>query len=165
MQIMPLLLKELEQEAVITRKFLGLVPVEKSAWKPHEKSMPMESLAVHIATLPEWIDLALNSDGIDFATTPYNPPAIQSSEDLLRVFDESLSKGKQALETHEDDILDQKWTLRNGEMVLAEWTRYETIRHSLAQIIHHRAQLGVYLRLLNIPIPGSYGPSADDNGM
>ena len=165
MEILPLLLKELEQEATTTRKFLRLVPLDKSDWKPHEKSMPMESLAVHIASLPEWIDLALNSDGIDFATTPYAPPAVKTSEDLLNIFEESLSKGKLALEKSKDDILDQKWTLRNGEQVLAEWTRYETVRHSLAQIIHHRAQLGVYLRLLNIPIPGSYGPSADEQGM
>lgn len=165
MEIMPLLLKELEQEAVVTRKFLRLVPLDKSDWKPHEKSMPMESLAVHIATLPSWIDFALNSDGIDFATTPYNPPAVNTSEDLLNIFEDSLAKGKQALANSKDEILDQKWTLRNGDQVLAAMTKYESARHSFSQIIHHRAQLGVYLRLLNIPIPGSYGPSADDPGM
>lgn len=165
MEIMPLLSKELEQEATITRKFLRLVPLNKSDWKPHEKSMSMETLAVHIATLPSWIDLALNSDGIDFATTPYEPPVVKTSEDLLKIFEDSFSKGKQALANNKDEILDQKWTLRNGGQVLAEMTKYESARHSFSQTIHHRAQLGVYLRLLNIPIPGSYGPSADDSGM
>lgn len=165
MEIMPLLLKELEQEATTTRKFLNLVPLDKSDWKPHEKSMAMGSLAVHIASLPSWIDLALNSGGIDFATTPYEPPVINTSEDLLKIFEDSLSQGKQALANNKDEILDQKWTLRNGEQVLAEMTKYESARHAFSQLIHHRAQLGVYLRLLNIPIPGSYGPSADDPGM
>ncbi|HXS58797.1 MAG TPA: DinB family protein [Hanamia sp.] len=165
MEIMPLLSKELEQEANITRKFLRLVPLDKSDWKPHEKSMSMETLAVHIATLPSWIDLALNSAGIDFATTPYKPPTINTSDDLLKIFEDSLSKGKQALANNKDEVLDQKWTLRNGDQVLAEMTKYESARHSFSQTIHHRAQLGVYLRLLNIPVPGSYGPSADDPGM
>jgi uncharacterized damage-inducible protein DinB len=92
----------------------------------------------------------------------YKPTPVSSTEDLLALFEKSFSDGKAALnEAGEEDLL-PPWTLRNGEQVYNVWTKYEVIRHAFAQTIHHRAQLGVYLRLLNIPIPGSYGPSADE---
>lgn len=162
MEIIPLLLKELDQEAVTTRKFLNLVPADKFDWQPHPKSMTMKRLAVHIADLPSWIDMSINTDGINFAGAPYNPPPVSNSKDLLDHFEKSLSKGKAALENAKEEELSKKWTLSNGEMVLNEMTKYEAVRHAYSQLIHHRAQLGVFLRLLDIPIPGSYGPSADE---
>ncbi len=162
MEVIPLLLKELDQEAQTTRKFLKLVPADKFDWKPHPKSMTLQSLSVHIAELPSWIDMALNTDGIDFATSPYQPTKVSTSADLLDIFEKSLAKGKAALSNAKEEDLPKKWTLRNGDMVLAEMTKYESARHAFSQTIHHRAQLGVFLRLLNIPIPGSYGPSADE---
>ena len=162
MHIIPFLLKELEQEATTTRKFLNLVKPENFQWKPHEKSMSVKQLCTHIAELPSWIDLSVNSDGIDFATSPYNPPAVESTSDLLNLFENSLQKASAALlKIKEDDLL-LTWTLRDGDNILQAMTKYEAIRHSFSQTTHHRAQLGVFLRLLNIPIPGSYGPSADD---
>jgi uncharacterized damage-inducible protein DinB len=164
MHIIPFLLKELEQEATTTRKFLNLVKPENFQWKPHEKSMSVKQLCTHIAELPSWIDLSVNSDGIDFATSPYNPPAVESTSDLLNLFENSLQKASAALlKIKEDDLL-LTWTLRDGDNLLQAMTKYEAIRHSFSQTTHHRAQLGVFLRILNIPIPGSYGPSADETG-
>ena len=162
MEIIPLLLKELDMESQTTRKFLKLVPVDKLNWQPHPKSMTMQKLAVHIAELPAWIDMAINTDGIDFATSPYQPTVVNTTEELVDLFEKSLAKGKAALNNAKEEDLLQNWTLRNGDQVLNVMTKYETVRHSISQTIHHRAQLGVYLRLLNIPIPGSYGPSADE---
>jgi uncharacterized damage-inducible protein DinB len=163
MKIIPLLSKELDQESEITRKFLNLVPIDQFDWKPHPKSMSMRQLSVHIAELPSWIDIALNTDGIDFATSAYKPSPVDNSNDLLALFEKSLSKGKAALNNAEEEILSEPWTIRNGSSILSSMTKYESVRHSFSQTTHHRAQLGVYLRLLNIPIPGSYGPSADEN--
>jgi uncharacterized damage-inducible protein DinB len=162
MQVIPLLLKEMEQEAATTRKFLPLVPVDKFDWKPHEKSMKMETLAVHIAELPSWVQMALTTSELDFSKMDYKPTPVASTEELLSLFEKSYEQGKSALSSAKEEDLLPSWTLRNGEQVYNVMTKYEVIRHSLAQTIHHRAQLGVYLRLLNIPIPGSYGPSADE---
>ena len=162
MNMIKALLKEFEAEFKTTKKFLDIVPADKFDWAPHEKSMKLKSLASHIAELPSWVNLALTTDGLDFATAPYEEKHIESAADLTRLLEESYQSGKSELEKANEENFDEKWTLRNGEQVLADYTRYETIRHAFSQTIHHRAQLGVYLRLLDIPIPGSYGPSADD---
>ncbi len=162
MDIIQILLKELDYEANVTRKMLQRVPIDKLKWKPHEKSMDLHNLVVHIAELPGWVDMALTTTGIDFATMDYTPSSISSNEDLLRLFEDSYAKGKTRLEQAKEADLLPEWTMRTGNQVHAVMNKYEVIRHSLNQTTHHRAQLGVYLRLLNIPIPGSYGPSADD---
>lgn len=163
MELIPLLLKELDQESQITRKFLKIVPIDKFDWKPHEKSMTLKNLVTHIAELPAWIDMAINTDGIDFADFDYTPTPVNSSAELLELFEQSLAKGTNALNSAIGENLSDAWVLRNGNRILSTMTKYESVRHSFSQTIHHRAQLGVYLRLLNIPIPGTYGPSADDN--
>ena len=162
MQIIPLLLKEMDEEAAITRKMLQRVPNGHFDWKPHEKSMTMQALTVHIAELPSWVQMALTSSELDFAKMDYTPTPVSSAADLLEIFEKSYAQGKDALSAAKEEDLLPEWTLRNGEQVYMVFTKYEVIRHSFAQTIHHRAQLGVYLRLLNIPIPGSYGPSADE---
>ena len=158
-------LKELEQESVGTRKMLALVPADKSDWKPHAKSMKMKDLAIHIADLPTWITLGLTTDELDFATSPYNPKACNTNEELLAYFDTNVAEAKAHLAKNNADVLEETWTLRHGDAVYMQFTKLETIRHAFSQMVHHRAQLGVYLRLLNIPIPGVYGPSADDMGL
>ena len=163
MQIIPLLLKELDYEVEVARKFLALVPEEKLDWKPHVKSTAMRPLAVHIAELPSWITLGLTTSELDFATSPYAPPEANNSGDLLNILARSYQSGKDSLTNATEDDLLPTWTLRSGEQIFSVMTKYEVIRHSLNQITHHRAQLGVYLRLLDIPIPGSYGPSADES--
>lgn len=158
------LLKELEQEAQTTRKMLERVPNDKFDWQPHKKSMTIRRLATHIAELPSWISMALTTDELDFASNPYQPRQINNTNELLAYFEESLADGKSHLVATTDEQLQPNWTLRNGDQILIVRTKGEVIRMTLSQIIHHRAQLGVFLRLLDIPIPGSYGPSADDLG-
>ena len=162
MQIIPLLLKELDYEVQVTRKFLPLVPEERFDWKPHPKSTAMKPLAIHIAELPSWITLGLTTTELDFETAPYTPTPVSSAKDLVDILERSYISGKESLNKATEDDLLPTWTLRNGKQILAVMNKYEIIRHSLNQITHHRAQLGVYLRLLDIPIPGSYGPSADE---
>jgi uncharacterized damage-inducible protein DinB len=157
--------KELEHEKIGTRKMLALVPADKFDWAPHEKSMKLKDLAIHLADLPTWITLAINTDELDFAVSPYNPRICNNAEELIAYFDETVQEASGLLSSSSDEILEQTWTLKNGEIVYMQLSKLETIRHSFCQLVHHRAQLGVYLRLLNIPIPGVYGPSADEQGM
>jgi uncharacterized damage-inducible protein DinB len=158
-------LKELEHESIGTRKMLALVPADKGDWKPHEKSMKLKDLAGHIADMPTWITMSIETDGLDFATAPYNPPSCNGGEELVAYYNKNVEEAKQLLQKSDDSILEKRWVLSNGDMVLADLSKLESIRHAYCQTVHHRAQLGVYLRLLNIPIPGVYGPSADEMGM
>lgn len=162
MEIVPLLSKEFEEEAANTRKMLAIVPSEKFDWKPHEKSMSLRALSTHIAELPGWVHMSLTTSELDFAIGEYKPVQLASNKALMDLFEKSYQKGKSALQNAKEEDLLPQWTLRNGETIYNVYTKYEVIRHSLAQQIHHRAQLGVFLRLLNIPIPGTYGPSADE---
>lgn len=162
MSMIQTFLKELQQEAVTTRKMLALVPEDKYQWKPHEKSMTIQQLTTHIAELPGWVPLILNTSELDFAANPYTPSNINSTVALLEMLEKSLADCKASLEAANETQLDDQWTLRNGETIYSTSPKGEVIRMAFSQTIHHRAQLGVYLRLLNIPIPGSYGPSADD---
>lgn len=162
LQIIPLLLKEMEGESVATRKMLAIVPNDKYDWQPHPKSMTIRSLATHIAELPTWVSMGIHTDGLDFAAAPYDPVKIDNTDDLLVLFEKSLAEGMKDLEATNEDVLEQMWTMRNGEKVYMTVSKYELIRVTFGQISHHRAQLGVFLRLLDIPIPGAYGPSADE---
>jgi uncharacterized damage-inducible protein DinB len=162
MTILELLLKEMDQEARTTRKMLERVPEDRFSWRPHEKSMNLRRLSTHIAELPSWVTMALTTDGLDFAKNPYQQTHIDTNAELLDFFERSLADGRSHLSQATEDQLWPSWTLRHGDKVLNTSSKYEVIRMSYSQIIHHRAQLGVYLRLLDIPIPGSYGPSADE---
>lgn len=164
MEIIPMLLKEMEQEAQTTRKMLERVPNDKFDWQPHVKSMTIRKLAGHIAELPSWVSMTINTDHLDFADNPYTQPVINNTAELLALFEKSLAEGKAELEKTNEDELIKNWTLRNGDQVYSVSQKIEIIRMAYCQIVHHRAQLGVFLRLLDVPIPGSYGPSADDAG-
>jgi uncharacterized damage-inducible protein DinB len=158
-------LQQLNEEAATTRKMLSIIPDDKYDWKPHEKSMVMRSLATHIAELPTWVTMVFNTDELDFAKDEYKPVQINNTKELVAYFEKCLEEGRQSLTDANEAFLDKPWTLRNGETIYSTSPKRDVIRMALSQIIHHRAQLGVYLRLLNIPIPGSYGPSADDMTM
>lgn len=162
MNTIELLLKELEQEAQTTRKFLALIPFDKAEWAPHEKSMKMMPLSTHIAELPSWISLGLTTDELDFATAPYQPIVVNNNEELLAIFEKSYEEAKTELSKTKEEVLAKKWVLRNGEQILSDMDKLGIIRIAISQTIHHRAQLGVYFRLLGIAVPSSYGPSADD---
>jgi len=162
MNLIPIFLKEMEQEAQTTRKMLQRVPTDKFQWRPHLKSMTMQQLATHIAELPTWVTMVLNTSELDFAKNEYKPAVINNTEELLEYFEKNLKEGKQSLEKATEEALLPDWTLRNGDQIYSVDKKYEVIRMAYCQIVHHRAQLGVFLRLLDIPIPGSYGPSADE---
>jgi uncharacterized damage-inducible protein DinB len=154
--------KELEQEAHTTRRMLERVPDDKLDWQPHPKSMNIRNLATHIAELPSWFEMTLCTEELDFAQNPYTPEKINNREELLAYFEQCVAKGQKQLATAREEELAQPWTLREGETVYSTSPKSDVMRMALNQIVHHRAQLGVYLRLLDIPIPGSYGPSADE---
>lgn len=162
MTLLEILQKELLEEATTTRKILSIVPNDKYDWKPHAKSMTIKSLATHIAELPSWIGMTLNTSELDFANNPYKQEDILNTKQLLAYFEKNLKDAKEELARANEVQLWDQWTLRNGSDIYSTSSKYEVIRMTLCQIVHHRAQLGVFLRLLNIPIPGSYGPSADE---
>lgn len=162
LSIIPMLLKEMEQESQTTRKMLAIIPDDKFDWQPHPKSMTIKRLATHIAELPTWVSITLTTNELDFATSPYQPENIKNTQELLAYFERCLADGKAHLEKANEEQLEENWTLRNGDEIYSVSSKAEVIRMSYSQIVHHRAQLGVFLRLLNIPIPGSYGPSADE---
>lgn len=157
-------LKELDHEAATTRKMLERIPDDRYSWKPHEKSMTIKRLATHIAELPGWATMVLSTDELDFADSPYQPEDIHNTKELLACLERSVASGKSSLETAKEEDLNKEWILREGEQVYSRSSKAEVIRMALNQIVHHRAQMGVYLRLLDIPIPASYGPSADETG-
>ena len=161
-EIIPALLKEMDGEVATTRKMLALVPMDKLDWQPHPKSMTMQALATHIADLPSWVKLGLTTEELDFAAAPYTPATIASNADLLQILETSYKEGRESLAAAKEEDFLGSWTLRTGDNIHAVMNKYEIVRVSFQQTSHHRAQLGVYLRLLDIPIPGSYGPSADD---
>lgn len=154
--------KEMEEEALTTRKMLTAVPDDKYDWRPHPKSMTIRQLASHIAELPTWVEMTFNTSELDFAASPYESKPINNTKELLAFFEESLEAGRASLKSAREEQLDDMWTLRNGDQIFSTRRKAEVIRMSYNQIVHHRAQLGVFLRLLDIPIPGSYGPSADE---
>lgn len=155
-------LEELRQESAVTRKMLERVPADQYDWRPHPKSMTMKQLAGHVAELPGWVSMAFTTDELNFAGNEYTPAVWANNAELLQVFEQLLAAAQLQLENATDQNLSPKWQLKNGDTVLMDLTKGGLVRHAISQTIHHRAQLGVYLRLLDIPIPGTYGPSADD---
>jgi len=155
-------LREMDREALTTRKMLSIVPEDQYDWKPHEKSMTLRQLATHVAEIPGWVQTVLTTSELDFAKNEYKPLQPENAKVLLEHFENSLEKGRAALRSADDKQLDDSWTMRAGDQVFSTESKFDWIRHCFCQVVHHRAQLGVYLRLLNVPIPGSYGPSADE---
>jgi uncharacterized damage-inducible protein DinB len=158
-----LLIAELQREAISTRKLLACVPTDKLEWRPHERSMTLGRLASHVAEIPHWVNRPLETDEFDMVTQVLKPVQCQSTEELLELFETKLSAAIAALEKVTDDDLATQWTFHRGEHILSQGSRYEAIRFMMGNHqVHHRGQLSVFLRLLDVPIPGMYGPSADD---
>lgn len=161
-KIIAMLLNEMDQEAQTTRKVLAIVPEDKYDWKPHAKNMPMRELALHIPDMLGWVELVLKTDELDFAKTPYQLPDIQDNKGILQFFEERYNAAREALANATEEDMEPNWTLREGEAIYHVESKAAWVRSCFCQVVHHRAQLGMYLRLLNVPIPGSYGPSADE---
>ncbi|WP_276963403.1 DinB family protein [Chryseobacterium sp.] len=152
---------ELEGEFQTTKKFIELFPEGKNDYAPHEKSMKMMPLAAHLVEVFEWPNTILKTSELDFAKGDYKPVVLSTRDELMKKLEEDYQLAKTALENSTEDDLNPIWTIKNNGHELASWSKYGAIRHALNQITHHRAQLGVYYILNNIPLPGSYGPSAD----
>ena len=165
METLPNLKTEFHQEYQTTKKFIENFPVGKNDYAPHEKSMKMMPLATHIVEIVGWPEIMLNTEKLDFAAGDYKPLHFTSREELKAKLDEFYAKSQNALSQLSEDALNGKWAMYMGDQLLADYTKYSAIRHSLNQLTHHRAQLGVYYRLNEIPVPGSYGPSADEQHM
>jgi len=157
-------LQEFDQEMAVTRRTLEQVPADRLDWKPHEKSTPLGQLAHHLTRLPSWIVSALNDDELDLAelADPSNLEEIPGPRDMLELFDSNVQEARKALRRAKLGSLEDPWTLRSGEEVLFTLPRWSVVRMTvLNHMVHHRAQLGVYLRLLDLSVPKSYGPTAD----
>lgn len=154
---------DLENELTTTRRMLERFPSGHNDWCPHEKSMTLGRLAAHVAELPYFGTTIINTEEMDFATSGYTPTIYDNAEQLLAVFDEKVSDLRPALATLDSATLASPWTLRNGDKIFFTRPKGALIREMMINhLVHHRAQLGVYYRLLGVALPGSYGPSADD---
>ncbi len=154
-------LKELLLESAITRKYLEAVQFDNKGYSPTNKSEEIIRLAVHVAEITSWWSSLVNSDRLDFEH--FEPENITSNKELLDYFDDLLNKAKQDLLSVSDVEFEKNWSMTYGEQILFTLPKREVARvFCMNHIIHHRAQLGVYLRLLGVAVPASYGPSADD---
>jgi uncharacterized damage-inducible protein DinB len=158
------LLGELDQEAATTRRALERIPGDKLGWKPHARSMSLGQLALHIATIPGMIGKLLSNDGLDLGTVNFDQPAATSKAELLTALDESLRAAREVLGGFNDQKAMATWKLTRGGKELMAAPRVAVARSlMLNHWYHHRGQLTVYLRLLDVPVPSIYGPSADEN--
>jgi uncharacterized damage-inducible protein DinB len=159
------LLQELEFEIPATRKTLERVP-EKFDWAPHGKSMNLGRLAQHLAEIPDWAVKAITLDELDLAppgAAPYKPPVLTSTAQILAEYDKNIAAAKAALAGTTDEHLMKPWSLKMGGKTLMTLPRVAVVRNFvLNHNVHHRAQMGVYLRLNDVPVPSVYGPSADE---
>lgn len=167
MSISQSLTAELDQEFAGTRKTLERAPDGKFAFKPHEKSPTLGWLASHVARLAEWGTMTCTTDFLDLGAPEHQKraPELTSAQELVEAFDKNAAAFRAALAETTDERLMQPWTLRMGEKVIFTLPRIAVLRGMvLNHLIHHRAQLTVYLRMNDVPVPALYGPSADEGG-
>lgn len=163
MAIKDTFISELRNDAALTRKMLERVPFDQKDWKPHPKSMSVGRLATHIADNIYWVVDISQLDDFDFMKKQFGPPVAESSEALLALFDRNLAAALAELEKMSDEDFAKPWVVRRGEQVFYNIPKGAAIRGwALNHNIHHRGQLSVFLRLLEVPVPGMYGPSADE---
>jgi uncharacterized damage-inducible protein DinB len=159
------LLPEFDHEMAGTRKSLERVPADKFGWKPHQKSMTLGELATHLATINQWAEAIVGNDSFDVANAPV-PPKFKSQQEVLEVFDKGTAAARKAIAGASDEQLMKPWSLLKGGQAIFSLPRIGVIRSFiLNHTIHHRAQLGVYLRMNDVPVPSIYGPSADEGNM
>ncbi len=165
MEIGASMLPEFDHEMANTRKTLERVPDEKFDWKPHEKSFSMGALATHLSNLPSWTNVTIDMDVFDMTPEgiPVKTPECHSRAKVLEAFDKNVSQARETLAGVSDEHLFKPWTLMAGGHEVLSMPRVAVLRSFVMNhMIHHRAQLGVYLRLNDIPVPSIYGPSADE---
>ena len=168
MPISQMILPEFDHEMANTRKTLERVPDDKFAWKPHEKSMTLGGLSTHLANIPSWTAQTFDRDELDISPPgkePYRLEEAKSRDALLEAFDKNVASARAALQAATDENWQGQWSLLMSEKPIFTLPRTAVMRgFVMNHLIHHRAQLGVYLRLLDVPVPSIYGPSADEGG-
>jgi uncharacterized damage-inducible protein DinB len=163
MNLRDLLFGDLDLELAATRKTLERYPDGKGDWRPHQKSHTLENLARHVADLPGFASMMLEGEGIDVMTVRPPRSTASTAAELLANFDERARRLREGIAALSDAALESPWKLMAGAHVFAEAPRAVMIRRmGLTHIAHHRAQLGVYYRMLDVPVPGLFGPSADE---
>lgn len=163
------LLPEFDQEMANTRKTIERIPEDKLDWRPHPKSTTLGGLVTHLSNLPSWTVFTINQDLLDIApvgAAPFRLEPIRSRKEALDAFDKNVVAAQSALAAASDEVLLKPWSLLSGGKTVFTLPRIAVLRSFVMNhTIHHRAQLGVYLRLNAIPVPSIYGPSADEGGM
>lgn len=163
------LLPEFDHEMANTRKILERLPDEQWNWKPHDKSWPLGGLATHVANLPTWTLATIQQDSFDYAPVDGSQPTIPQAESRAQVlenFDANITAARDAIEQASDECLLGSWTALAGGVAVFTMPRIAVLRSFVMNhMIHHRAQLGMYLRLSDIPVPALYGPTADESPM
>lgn len=151
---------EFDQEMATTRRLLERVPTDKGAWKPHEKSFALGHLAQLVSWMPGWITTTIRQPDLDLAGgVGYS---LLPTGELLATFDKNVREAREALSAMPDAAVGEPWSLRLGDRVLSTLPRGVVVRSHINHLVHHRGQLTVYLRLLDVPIPSIYGPTADE---
>lgn len=154
---------ELKHESLLTKKILERVPLDKKDWQPHPKSMSIGRLATHIAEIPRWAGNILSADEFDFATNSFKPTVASSQEELMQIFSTHLDRALAALSGASDEEFKKKWAIKRGGQVIMSPVKEIALRGwAYSHLYHHRGQLTVFLRLLDVPVPGMYGPTADE---
>jgi uncharacterized damage-inducible protein DinB len=160
MKISDTIRSDFEEEMPSTRKVIERVPSDRGEWRPHSKSFPIGHLAQLVAGMPGWITNIATHPKLDLMTSP--PYSFETTDALLETFDRNVREARAALLKLDDAQLDRSWSLVMGDKTLITSTVGSTLRQTIRHLVHHRAQLTVYLRMLDIPVPATYGPSADD---
>lgn len=160
MSIGKALLPEYDLEMAITRRLIERVPSERGEWKPHEKSFALGHLTQLVSTMPGWITNIIGDRNIDIGSG--SGYTFETTDTLLGEFDRHVREAREALESVDDSAMAEDWTLTLGEQVLVKQPVVEGVRHTINHLIHHRGQLSVYLRLIDVPVPSIYGPTADE---
>lgn len=163
MKVIDSVIQEFRHEAQTTRRHLERLPEDKLDWQPHKKSHTASGLASHIVECVRWGDSIFSQDEFNFDPATFQFYRAESVADLLKNFDDAVADCKRALESVDDSALEQTWRLTMKGRTLVEKTKADVFRDFvLSHLIHHRGQFSVYLRLLDVPVPGSYGPTADE---
>ncbi|MBP6432574.1 MAG: DinB family protein [Ferruginibacter sp.] len=155
-------LEMLDYESKTTKKFLELYPVDKGDYKPHEKNMELKRLTGHIVELVDWVGITLLQDELDWNSMNYVPTIAENAEQILAIHEEKTNKAIEVLKNCGDEMFHTSWTMRKGEHIFFTMPKIAVLRNFVFNhITHHRAQLGMYYRLLDVKVPMSYGPTAD----
>ena len=154
------MLPEFDSEMATTRRVLERVPTDKGDWKPHPKSFAIAHLAQLVAGMPGWITATLRTSALDLGG--FKGYSFETTETLLAVFDKNVREAREALAAATESDFAKPWQLKRGDQVLMSLPTGPVVRQNINHLVHHRGQLTVYLRLLDVPVPSIYGPTADE---